>query len=406
MKYFSFFVLFLMFVIPNSFTSFKIFIFPLYLISYAVFNFKSSYLTFSKFYLYVVYFSALNLLFIFWGLINGASINAVFANTKLLVIYPVLSLFFLKAFSRYITFSNFISISLASVTYISFFGFLLFFEIIFNIKLIPDFISNNMTIINDASSGGFRLNYIGLNSLFFLLPVSMSTLFNKSISKKSFILISLILIIALVIILVSGRRALFITTVLSPLLILTYLINLKYLNVKKFFIVLVPLFLMFIYFFYEFFSFQAELTGSDVTVLNRITNILKDDIRVTQAYFLLDYFVSHPWGSGFGVVLPDSEIHIRDAVSKWNFELTYLQLLCNIGIIGFAFYISIFFSLFKKMKKIAKNHDYSYFVIGILCGLQLLLVASFTNPYISSFEYIFILFLPVYILFNQKNIKI
>jgi hypothetical protein len=44
-----------------------------------------------------------------------------------------------------------------------------------------------------------------------------------------------------------------------------------------------------------------------------------------------------------------------------------------------------------------------FIVCAILNGIQLLLLASFSNPYIASFDSIFLLFLPIYVLHNVKD---
>jgi hypothetical protein len=406
MRILSLLFLFLIFTIPNSFTVLKYIVIPVYLFCYLIYS-KNNKINPFRIHKYVIYFVFFNLFFLFLGVLNGANQKAIVDNFKLLIIFPILANIILVAFSQFLSLYDFVKISLISMFIISIFGFLLFLGIVLNFQFLPDKLLLNLNIVNDASSGSFRLNFIGLNSLFMLFPISLSVFFinNNKLNFKLFYYF--IIIFTFFVILLTGRRALAIISLLSPFLLLSYAFFYNMINLRKIIFILFLLFSVSVCIFSYFYYLQSSFTGSDMDLIQRINDEFSDEsVRVNQLPFLLDYFLHHPWGSGFGVILPNSEPHIRDSVSKWNFELTYLQLICNTGILGILFYPLLFIFLFKKLHKflLAKT-DISIITSSSINGLQLFLLASFSNPYISSFESIFLIFLPLFFIYNHKYFK-
>lgn len=403
MRILSVIFLFLIFTLPNAFTVLKYIFIPVYLLCFFIYSKKYRLKRF-QLHKYILYFVTFNLLFIVIGALNGANQKAIFDNFKLLVIYPIIANIVLYAFSRFLSLYDFLKISLISMFTVSVFGFLLFIGIILNMKFLPEDLLTNLNIINDASSGSFRLNFVGLNSLFILFPISLSIFFiNNSIFKFK-ILYYFVIVFSFFIILLSGRRALAVISLLSPFLLLSYAYVYNIIKLRKIILILFLLFSISVCIFTYFYYLQSSFTGSEMNLIQRINDEFSDEsVRVNQLPFLLDYFLHHPWGSGFGVILPNSEPYIRDSVNKWNFELTYFQLICNTGILGILFYPLFFIFIFKKLHKflIAKS-EISIITSSSINGLQLFLLATFSNPYISSFESIFLIFLPLYFIYNHK----
>ena len=405
MRFLSILFLIFIFTIPNSFSNVKYVFIPIYLLYYFYYSKKNKLIAF-RFHKYIIYFVIFNLTFILLGLFNGANSKAFFDNFKLLVVYPIIANIVLFAFSQFLSLYDFLKISLISMLIVSIFGFLLFLGIIFNFQLFPENFLSKLNTINDASSGSFRLNFVGLNSLFFLFPISLSIFFTNIITRRTKLLYFFIFAFAFFVILLTGRRALVITSIISPFLFLSYAFFYNIIKFKKILYIFLILFFIASFLLSSFYSIQSNFTGSDIDLVNRIdSEFSEESIRVNQLPFLLNYFFHHPWGSGFGVILPKSDIYIRDSISRWKFELTYLQLLCNTGILGIFFYLTLFISLFKKLRKLFLHTNISMIVCSTLNGLQLFLIATFTNPYISSFESIFLIFLPIYFFYNIKFFK-
>ena len=94
------------------------------------------------------------------------------------------------------------------------------------------------------------------------------------------------------------------------------------------------------------------------------------------------------FGSGIGYVSADC---IRSAQQPWRFELSYLGMTLNIGIVGMA----IFVLVYLRWVKIALKGSISrQMTVPLVCGSIFFLICSASNPYILSVEYLWIYFIP------------
>lgn len=112
-----------------------------------------------------------------------------------------------------------------------------------------------------------------------------------------------------------------------------------------------------------------------------------EEIRSEQALFLLDN--SSLFGSGLAVVPNGSLPYLRSDMTPWVFELTYLQLIYNLGWLFFGFVALLLAHFYYKN---IKKGDH-FLSLSFLQGAFSILVVAWTNPYISNFETIILLFL-------------
>jgi hypothetical protein len=131
----------------------------------------------------------------------------------------------------------------------------------------------------------------------------------------------------------------------------------------------------------------------------RLSGALDDDDggRLEQSSaFIKHYFDSPLIGVGFGAGI--SEV-IRDPDYPWWYELSYHLLLYNVGTLGFLFFSGLYIYLIYKCIKIVRNFgEESYWIIAIITGSIGIILGNATNPYLSSFEFlysIFILLIPL-----------
>jgi len=111
------------------------------------------------------------------------------------------------------------------------------------------------------------------------------------------------------------------------------------------------------------------------------------DDRHSQIFILLNGFINFPiFGSGIGGVL---DYEGRGPTN--NFELSYLQILFNFGIFGCILYAIVFFIQLYNIRLKSKNYIYSIEDKSLLNGVLFLIIGSFTNPYLSSFDFLFFL---------------
>lgn len=112
-------------------------------------------------------------------------------------------------------------------------------------------------------------------------------------------------------------------------------------------------------------------------------------VRSAQMTTLLKEASVRPlFGSGIGYVSGDC---IRSAQQPWRFELTYLGMTLNIGMVGMA----VFGLVYLRWSKIALSALISrQKTIPLMCGSVFFLICSASNPYILSVEYLWIYFIP------------
>lgn len=117
-------------------------------------------------------------------------------------------------------------------------------------------------------------------------------------------------------------------------------------------------------------------------------------IRRLQFLDLMEGWKTHPiLGAGHGTSAPEV---IRSHEQPWAYELSYLALLYQTGIIGFLIYgcavLWIFGAGFSIMRR---NRETIGLLIPLLAGLLGFLISNGTNPYLTKFDYLWTIFLPV-----------
>jgi O-antigen ligase len=104
------------------------------------------------------------------------------------------------------------------------------------------------------------------------------------------------------------------------------------------------------------------------------------------------------WGSGFGGV---ADV-VRSDERPWTFELTYSRLLFNGGLIGFGLLMLFYLAyLILALRKIRQSFHAPIY-ISLLTGFLSVSIASVSNPYMSSFDFLFVLSIIPLIL-NSKD---
>jgi O-antigen ligase len=269
--------------------------------------------------------------------------------------------------------------------------------------------------------GYTRLSFPGINSLPFVVPFLMAALVvrwpqqgQKWVSK---LWMSMALLLNLAVVLISGRRALQLVTMLAPILTLVLvsfqpagerLLLRRSLRPVLVVIVLglvisVPLLSL---------VYSIDFPG----IADRFSSGFDfsptsfDDspgARREQFFALMKGWHEHPLiGAGFGASAYGS---IRSETMPWSYELFYLALLFQTGIFGFLAYTAgIVWIYWTGIKIIRRGGPACQLLIPILVGMSGLLIATGTNPIVARFDGIWVIFLPVavinfWLLGNQKR---
>jgi hypothetical protein len=116
--------------------------------------------------------------------------------------------------------------------------------------------------------------------------------------------------------------------------------------------------------------------------------------RRDQYHALLAGWMESPLlGAGHGAPAFGS---IRSQLTPWNYELDYLALLYQTGIVGIAAYgAGIFWIYWKGVQVIRSGGHLSALMVACLVGMSSVLIANATNPYLARFDGMWAIFLPL-----------
>jgi hypothetical protein len=247
--------------------------------------------------------------------------------------------------------------------------------------------------------GYIQFSSVNISAMFFIAPYLLSLQFRADAGKSNSLLTKLALVLSLVLVVVSGRRALWIVVALTPctillLSILTGSSGLIKAGGRRVLLAcavagVVGLGTLLII---PEGALDGEYTGS----INRLKQAFSsDDERTIQKPYLLNAFMKSPvLGSGFGGYAG----YIRSDERPWSYELTYYQMLFNLGTVGvtvlgtlFGVYIAAVVRLFRQFK------DGSAIPFGLLIAFFSLLLGVYSNPYFSGFDSLFFVGLLPYL---------
>jgi O-antigen ligase len=98
-------------------------------------------------------------------------------------------------------------------------------------------------------------------------------------------------------------------------------------------------------------------------------------------------------GQGLGA---SADSVVRSEEQPWAYELSYVALLFQVGLLGFIIYSSAVLWIFYAGLKIVRlRPDAAQIILPLLAGLAGLLLVNITNPYLFKFDYLWTIFLPV-----------
>lgn len=117
-------------------------------------------------------------------------------------------------------------------------------------------------------------------------------------------------------------------------------------------------------------------------------------LRGYQLAQLLDHWSNHPWfGSGLGSVVPN---YVRSETYPWSYELFYVAIMNQTGVIGLLMYILAGAWIFgHSIRILMEGGRLSLYVVPALTGTLCYLVANASNPMIGKFDHVWIMFLPL-----------
>lgn len=339
---------------------------------------------------YYVFFTFFTITWSFIGTLQGGDAQGIVESIRVYVIF----MWIWAILTIYISNKNYEKqidrIFVFSAIGISFLCFLTIIDAMYDLSLFSEFIKDEMLLEVGIHEGYVQLNNVNVGMFCFIIPYITSRLITGVEENRGMLRISLI--ISLIALILASRRIIMALFFLVPAMV--YLIsavtdsNSRIIgkNVAKFYgLILFSAFVfIFSYYYYDQLMFENYLLR-----IKEIFTTDNDSPRQLQHISLLNGFYENPiLGSGFGG-LTDS---IRSDERPWTYELTYQKLLFNSGLLGIlllsSFYIFYIFSVFKKIRN-SSVHKSIY--ISLLVGFFCVLIATASNPYLSSFDFIFAL---------------
>ena len=115
--------------------------------------------------------------------------------------------------------------------------------------------------------------------------------------------------------------------------------------------------------------------------------------RINQFYSLIVAWTEKPLlGAGHGAGVA----YLRSDQFSWAYELFYVALLFQVGIVGLSGYVGAIIWIYWKGNQIIRsNHWLGPYMLPVLVGMTCFLLASATNPYLAKFDYMWVIFLPL-----------
>lgn len=245
-----------------------------------------------------------------------------------------------------------------------------------------------------------------ISSLIFLVPFLLAALLtwpkdqNLIGMSRKWLWFAFVLGISLVIF--SGRRALILVVLVSPVVILILsrflspMIKSKRMRILTLLGMMLILTILF-YYLSTVFAFNVN-DMKDMFTEGFDFSHNTDPARSGQFEALINGWKQYPlFGAGHGAAVSYS----RSDTQSWAYELSYVALLYQTGIVGLILYsLCILWIVWKGIKIIKSRCSLGLLELPILTGLICFLIANATNPYLGKFDYMWVIFLPM-LLINQ-----
>jgi len=404
---------FMMLVIPTQFTMFKIILLIIVLTAFALKNIlnKNDFMINKMILNWTLVLTIVGGLYVIYGLFNGnpGALNMATIH----VVYPWLFLALIHLVDTRTIIESIYKIIIYFTLIISLYG--LFYVLstmgVLNIPFFDEIrVGQNISIVGSDIS----FSYPSLGTLMFTLPFVFSLLCFGVFSGSRRTFTWVVFILGAMVVFLSGRRALLLTVMLAPFVLLVFSIFLKNKYTKIIIKNIIVTFgivigislgaILFLNFYLDFnFSIFLDsfLQGFNFSQADFYSDAY---LRKLQFEVLLSEWMNRPFvGHGLGAA---SNQIVRSYIYPWSYELQYVSYLYNLGLIGMLIFgSSIAWVIVKGLQIAIKNADSSNIILPVLTGLTCFLFANATNPYLSKFDFMWTLFLPIAIINYYLNLN-
>lgn len=258
--------------------------------------------------------------------------------------------------------------------------------------------------IYQGDFGFATLNLTSLSTLLFVLPFLITLAITWPRGEplpigRRWIYLAIVLDASLV--LLSARKALFVSLAITPILVLmaSSLVRSRTTPGKRAYQLVMPLITMGLIISVASMVLDIQWVQLFADFLSGFNPSISGDAlaRQQQTHALLAGFGDHPLlGAGLGAVAVGS---IRSIATPWAYELTYFALLFDAGLIGLVLYAGgILGSALRVVSVSRMDPLIRAYAAPVLVGWFSFLIGTFTNPYLGKFDSMWVIFLPVALL--------
>ncbi len=340
----------------------------------------------NRIFFWVIFFMGSNAFFLFKGCLINELIF--YQNYKIYLVWPVLYLFCVIAPVSVFHKINFHSVFIVSFYFIFFSIVMIFLSFL---GILPDRVSHIFFIKSNVETTLGFLNFFipSITSLLFLIPYLITWLIisNEKFSKK--IIPYILIFFALVISVFIGRRALLLVIVMAPMILfLLHRFIIKQVQINSNYYKICTIIIIAALFFY----YNPYKAQSRITYYQQNETSLLGQVRSQQLKALIHGWQEKPvLGAGIGV----NASYIASHHFLGAYELSYVARLFQTGIVGFFIFIYMLYWILEKLVLIAKKttKKKSVFIVCYIVGYISILIANATNPYLMSFDGLWVIFL-------------
>jgi hypothetical protein len=371
-------------VLPQSYTGLKIVILGVFVLVHAIIiAMKAESFLMARDLLFYGLLSAVAIVWSIVGALRGSPVEAILASVRLYFGWSVaylLILTFIRNTGREDVLHKTIVLSVFAIAALNLFA--LTDATLFDSAFLGDSTRKELGLVVELYGGYVRFGANNIASLFFLVGYLVAfKCFNRDRRDRAG---SLALLVGIVVAALSGRRALWLAIFLMPAVIFG-LATLAGLRARlapagKGILIIYGLGILL-----AGLVFLLLGSATDVEVFDYLKAAFSsEDERSIQAGYLIEAFKRHPLiGSGFGGYAG----YLRNSEAPWLYELTYYQILFNLGLVGatallagFAYFLHLALDALRRSGANLALH------FGLLVGYVSILIGSHSNPYMQFFD--------------------
>jgi hypothetical protein len=343
-----------------------------------------------------------SLSFIAIGVINNAP--GALSVMTVYVVWPMVFLYFMGALSAYEQMHAFLKVIIVGTIIAAMMAMSLLLEYFFNINLGIGLLLQVQGAALGIHDGFLEFRLYNMNTVIYALPFLLAILFMPhawSPCKGGWRTAAWVaLALSVLTLVISGRRGFWLIAAMSPFIVVGLLwlsgirAHLSGLIIKVGVIILLVSITSVILLDVDFqviwtdFAQGFEFANADNPSAFR---------RREQLLHLLDGWAENPLlGAGHGA---SADVGMSDRLQPWAYELSYVALLFQTGIIGILIYGSaVAWVYIMGLRMIRRSPEAASLLIPTLAGLTGFLIVNITNPYLLKFDYLWTLFLPIAVL--------